>query len=125
MYIYSNPNPCGRRVGDCTIRAISALTGDSWKDVYLDLCREGLLRCDMPSSNDVWGAYLRNRGYERFAAPRCPDCYTVADFAEDHPYGKYLLALHEHVVTVIDGDYYDIWNSGDETVNFYWTKKGE
>lgn len=25
-----NPNPCGCRVGDCTVRAICKATGESW-----------------------------------------------------------------------------------------------
>jgi hypothetical protein len=29
----------------------------------------------------------------------------------------------EHVVTVSGGSYFDTWDSGEETVLFYWTKE--
>ena len=50
----------------------------------------------------------------------CPDCYTVDDFCHEHQTGKYLLALFEHVVAVVDGYYYDTWDSGRKVVLYYW-----
>lgn len=41
-YIYYNPNPTGAgSKGDCVIRAICAVSGQSWHDIYDDLCSEG------------------------------------------------------------------------------------
>lgn len=108
MYSYFNPNPSGRNVGDCTVRAISKATGKDWDETYLILCIQGYLDGDMPSANSVWGHYLRNLGYTRHILPdTCPDCYTVADFAREHPKGTYILALSGHVVCVQDGQLYD------------------
>lgn len=53
----------------------------------------------------------------------CPECYTVADFCWDNPYGYYLLATGTHAVAVIDGDYYDTWDSGNESVAYYYERK--
>lgn len=36
--------------------------------------------------------------------------------------GRYLLALDQHVVAVVDGDYYDTWDSGNEIPIYYWMK---
>lgn len=67
---------------------------------------------------------LEKQGYSRFVIPNtCPYCYTVKQFCKDHPYGKYLLALDGHVVAVIDGDYYDIWDSGNEVHIYFWKKE--
>lgn len=78
---------------------------------------------DMPSSDSVWGAALRERGFRRGAIKNtCPDCYTVAEFAKDHPRGTYVLKTDQHVTTVIDGDVYDSWNTSDEAVQYYWTR---
>lgn len=125
MYKFFNPNPNkGSNVGDCTIRAIALATDQSWDDVYIDLAVLGYSFKDMPSSNYVWSAYLRSRGFERFAIPNsCPDCYTVWEFCEDHPHGIYILATGTHVVTVVDGDYYDAWDSGHEVPIFYFEKR--
>lgn len=59
-----NPNPKGKNVGDCTVRAISLATEQDWEKVYLDLCIQGYMMSDMPSSNDVWGKYLTERGWQ-------------------------------------------------------------
>lgn len=124
MYSAYNPNPMGARVGDCTVRAISRATGESWDAVYCGLCVEGLRLCDMPTANHVWGAYLRRHGFRRRALPDdCPDCYTVADFCRDHPHGTYVLAISGHVVCVADGSYYDTWDSGEESPAYYWYKE--
>ena len=84
----------------------------------------GLAKHDMPSSNAVWGKYLRNKGFRRYILPdTCPECYTVRDFCYDFPRGLYLLATGEHVIAVENGDYYDSWDSGDEIPLFYWRKE--
>lgn len=123
-FSYFNPNPAGKKVGDCTVRAIAKATGQSWDETYIGLCLQGLMMGDLPSANSVWGAYLRRNGFARNIVPNtCPDCYTVAEFAEDHPRGVYVLALSSHVVCVTDGTYFDTWNSGEETPLFYWEKE--
>lgn len=124
MYINHNQNPDGRNVGDCTVRAISCALGKEWEEVYVRLCVQGFVMGDMPSSNAVWGAYLKRCGFRRNVIPdTCPECYTVADFAEDHPKGTYILALSGHVVCVKDGDYIDTWDSGNEIPLYYWQQE--
>lgn len=121
--IFYNPNPTGKRVGDCTVRAISKALGQSWECTYTGLSLQGFLLGDMPSANATWGAYLRAKGFARRIVPDgCPDCYTVRDFAADHPHGTYILALASHVVCLIDGDIYDTWDSQDETPLYYWER---
>ena len=124
MFIYTNPNPVNNLVGDCVIRAISILTNKDWEYTFMELTTFAYSMYDMPSSNSVWSAYLMSQGYDRYVIPNtCPDCYSVKQFCEEHPHGKYLLATGTHVVTCIDGDYYDTWNSGDEIPIYYFTKE--
>lgn len=126
MFVPYNPNPCEIRVGDCTVRAISNVCNQDWDTTYWGLAIQGYMMCDMPSSNAVWGEYLKKKGFKRHIIPMhydCPDCYTVRDFCEEHPYGTYLLALNSHVVAVRDGDYFDIWDSGNEIPQYYWERK--
>lgn len=123
-YIFFNPNPAGKRVGDCVIRAICKLTRQEWLTVYWNICEQGAMLFDMPSSNNVWASHLRKLGYRRFAiSDNCPDCYSVRDFCFDYPRGRFLLATGSHVVTVIDGNYYDAWDSGNENPIYFWTKE--
>lgn len=125
-FVSYNPNPAGAKVGDCVVRALSKALGQDWEQTYIDLCVEGCLRCDMPSANAVWGAYLRRKGFEREIIPNtCPDCYTVEDFCIDHPHGTYILALDGHVVSVVDGQYFDTWQSGHEIPIYFWCRKDD
>lgn len=69
------------------------------------------------------GEYLYRRGFDRYSVRNtCPNCYTVQDFCRDHPYGTYILKTHGHVVAVVNGDYYDTFDSGSDTVIYYWAK---
>lgn len=121
---YFNPNPSKKLVGDCVIRAISKLTGQDWRDVHTDLCIESFDMADMPSSNAVWGSYLFKRGYRQYVIPdTCPNCYSVRRFCQEHLRGSYLLATGTHVIAVKNGNYFDTWDSGDETVIYYWRKE--
>lgn len=120
MWIRVNPNPRGRRVGDCVIRAIAIATGMPWGRVYAALCRVGWDESDMPSSNRVWGLYLYRLGFKPFILPAaCPQCVTVRAFCRMFPRGSFIIGTGSHAVAVIDGDYYDSWDSGDQVPAYY------
>lgn len=123
VYIDFNPNPKQKRVGDCVIRAICKATDQKWDEVYMKICLQGFKMSDMPSSNPVWGSYLKQRGFLQVTIPNtCPDCYTVDDFSKEHPEGVYVLGTGTHVVAVVDGDYYDAWDSGKEIPVYYFRR---
>ena len=124
MYVYTNPNPTGRMVGDCAIRAVSIALNVDWETAYALIAKAGFLMGDMPSSNSVWGAVLRQHGFIRKSLSNtCPDCYTAEDFCEDHPRGTFVLGFGNHVATVIDGNLYDAWDSSQEVPQYYWERK--
>lgn len=122
-YIPYNPNPARGNVGDCTVRALSKALGQDWEQTYAGLTAYGFMLCDMPSANHVWGAYLRWNGFKRYIVDdNGQDIYTVDDFCQDNPDGVYVLAIPGHVVCVVDGNYYDSWDSGGEIPQYYWTR---
>ena len=124
MFVEFNPNPSGSNVGDCVIRALSLATGSDWDSTYLELANLGFEMRDMPSANHVWGEFLRRHGFKRYAIPdTCPSCYTVKDFCADHPQGLYVLGTGSHVVTALNGSYYDSWDSGNEPLAFVWRRE--
>lgn len=125
-YIHYNNNPISLRTGDCVIRACSLATDRSWDATYTDIAKLGQSMGLMPDKGAVWGAYLRQRGFYRdVISNRCPDCFTVRQFAKEHPRGTYVLAIDGnpgHVVCVKNGDWIDIWDSGDEIPTYYYYK---
>lgn len=118
-------NPTGRNVGDCSVRAVSKALNIDWETAYLLIAAAGFQMGDVLSSNGVWGAVLRQHGFSRSAIPdSCPDCYTIEDFAADHPLGTYVVGTGSHVVTVQDGVIYDSWDSSNEIPQYYWHREG-
>ena len=122
-YVYYNPNPLRLSVGDCTIRAISRALHMSWQRTYLSIVIQGFLMYDMPSANRLWGEFLKRKGFKKYQLPdTCPDCYTIKDFCCDYPYGTFVVGTGEHVVCVVDGNYYDSWDSGNEIPIYYFKR---
>ena len=123
-YVEFNPNPVGRKVGDCSVRAIAKALNMGWESAYIALTMNGISMGDLPNSDSVWGSLLRQHGFYRRTLPdTCPACYTAEDFCEDNPHGVFVLGFGGHVATVVDGDLYDSWDSSMEIPQFYWYRK--
>lgn len=123
---YYNPNPAGRMVGDCSVRALTKALDITWEEAYARMLINGFWMADMPSSNSVIGSVLRQHGFSRKNIPNsCPDCYTAEDFCRDHPHGTYVLGFGTHVATARNGVLYDSWNSLREIPQYYWYRKDE
>lgn len=124
MYVFFNNNPLGRKtVGDCSVRAVSKALDISWDEAHDLLADMSKKMGTIMNDNDVISAVLRMHGFYKENFPwTCRDCYTVREFARDNPIGTYVVGTGSHVVTVIDGNYYDSWPSGDESVLYFWVK---
>lgn len=124
MYQYYNPNPERKVIDDCTVRAICRLFDKTWEESLLLLTSAALAEHNMPTTPEVWDHFFRSRGFRKRVIPNtCPYCYTIQQFAEDHQNGSYALASGNHVVAVINGIYYDSWDSGDQVPVYYWQKE--
>ena len=123
MWIEYNPNPTGRKVGDCAVRAIAKALNTDWETAYAMIAAAGYAMNDVPSSNAVWGSVLRQHGFVRSSIPpTCPDCYTAEDFARDHPNGTYTLGFGNHVATLKNGRLDDSYDSSQMIPQYYWEK---
>ena len=120
MYVEYNPNPMGRNTGDCVVRAVSKALDTDWTTAFDYVTRAAGRLYDMPEANHVWIGLLKDAGFRLYSLPdSCPDCYTVREFALEHPSGLYVLGTGTHVVTVEDGDWFDSYDSGDLVPIFY------
>ena len=115
-WVYYNSNPLEKRVGDCAIRACCKATGRTWNEVFDDLVQIAYRQKDVLSANKVWGEYLADNGYVRYE-PDYP--MDVCKFCCNFPHGTYVLGLDGHVVTVVDGKYWDTWDSGGKNVIYF------
>ena len=135
-FIRLNLNPYGLDTGDCVIRALTLALSYNWFMIHDELSFLSRKMGDMPSSNRVWKQYLRNKGLvEETIETDCPNCLTVRQFCVSHPIGTYILSTCEyevansiivtgsHVIAVIDGDYYDTWDSGADIPLSYFRVK--
>lgn len=121
-----NPNPAGRNVGDCAVRAVAKALDVDWEAAYAMISMAGYQMGDVISSNSVWGAVLRKNGFYRHIVPNtCPDCYSIGQFADDHQPGLYVVGTGNHVATVVDGVIWDSWDSRSEIPVYYWSKENE
>ena len=124
MYIPYNPNPLNLKTDDCVIRALSKALDKSWEEIYIELSLKGLEMCDWGNNNAVWDDYLKDQKFKRETVPNtCPNCYTVDDFSKDNPSGVYILGTGTHVVCIVDGNYYDSWDSGQQVPMYAYRKE--
>ena len=120
-FIRFNPNPKGKVSEDCTVRAIACPTNSSWDDAYILVCCGGLIEKTMPDQKSAITTLMHMLGFEKYELPNtCPKCYTIRQFTRDYPKGRYMVATGSHVVAVIDGNYYDAFDSGNEVPLNYW-----
>lgn len=125
-YKYYQPNKkdLKDKYGDCVVRALTKVTGKDWVQVFdelIPIARE--LQC-MPNGQPCYEAYLKQNGftYQGISNKKGTKRPTVDRFAKDHPNGVYFLRVANHVVAVVDGIYYDTWESGNYSLYGYWTK---
>lgn len=123
-YVNFSNNPLRRNTGDCVIRAISVAERISWDDAFWLLAKKAFELADVMTSNATWSALLKELGYQRYVIPdKCPDCYSIEQFADDHRKGTFIVGTGTHAVAVVNGDYYDSWKSGDEIPMYYFKKE--
>ena len=123
-YISYNANPHNNDTIDCVIRGISKLLDISWDAAYIILMFKGFIAKNIFLINKIWIDTLFDLGYEMHFVPNtCPNCITVQQFAMDHPEGRYLVGTGSHVIAIVNGDYYDTWDSGEELPLYYFYRK--
>ena len=129
MYKYYQPNKKDIRdaYGDCTVRAISKALDLTWVDAFklmIPYCIEyqvtNIFDCPIKTRKEI----LSELGFEYTGVSnkRGTKRPTVSSFAKEHKTGTYIINVANHVVAVVDGIYYDTWDSGDCSVYGYFKK---
>lgn len=123
---YHNQNPRNRITTDCVIRAISTATGIPYNQVVMEMaelqCRTGYDDGDAK----LYDKYLSYKGWAKRPQPRKDDGtkYTGKEFCERARYNdRYVANIGgHHVVAIVNGKVWDIWDSTDGCIGNYWIK---
>ena len=124
MYKYYQPNDKNKKACDCVVRALTKVCNAEWKDIYARLCTIGVFMMDMPNAPEVYRKLLADEGFQMntIKVTRGSKRPTVKSFSKEHKTGTYVLEIANHVVAVVDGNYYDIWDCGDKCLYRYHEK---
>lgn len=116
-----NPNPKGKNIGDCTLRAYCAAFDISWEeafDIASGIAKENASMIQYVAEKVLLEHFNCTVSDEyNKKTVKAKDRITVAEFAETHPYGTYILKIRNHVVTLKDGEYWDSWDSGSKKLD--------
>lgn len=124
-YKYYNPNPAGKETSDCVVRALQVVTGEDYKSIYEELFWIGLEKSVMPNDKEAYEQFLKDRGWKYLGVSnkRGTKRPTVEGFTKAHKSGRYFLRVANHVVGTRDGQYLDIWDSGECCLYGWWYKE--
>lgn len=115
MFSYYNANPYGRLVNDCTVRAISLATGESWNDMYKELSDFARMQGSMFDDVMYIDSYLDIK-FDKFYQRNNKRKLTVRQFIQEYPIGTFLITMRGHITCCIDGTIYDTFYPGDRLV---------
>lgn len=109
MFNFYNANPRGRRVNDCTVRAISLATGMTWDAAFKELSEFARAQAIMPDDVIYIDEYL-DRHFKLSYSSKNDHRITVGEFAKQNPYGTYLITMRGHITCCKDGVIYDTFD---------------
>lgn len=109
MFLYYNANPLGNQVNDCTVRAISLATGQTWDNTYKELSTFAQAQGMMLDEVRYIDEYL-DRKFEKVYGWNETGKMTVGDFIKQNPRGIYLITMAGHITCSIDGCIYDTFD---------------
>ena len=123
-WAYFNPNPRNHiKASDCTIRAVCAVTGLSWYEVFDKMVALARENCAIPNCNSIRTDRMKLFNLKKITLPKVKrggKRPTVETWCEQHPEGKYILGVTRHEVAVVNGKFYDTWCSGGYSVYSAW-----
>lgn len=128
-FVYYQPNKKDLKdeTGDCQIRALCKVLDISWLDAFdltIPICRELQTYTIFDGNHKKTVEAMSKLGFEYFGVSNKKGTKrpTVDSFAKDHPVGTYICKVARHVVAVVDGKYYDTWDSGYCSMYGYYEK---
>lgn len=129
-YFQPNKKDIKDKTGDCQIRALCKALDLTWIEAFdltIPLCRElqtyTIFDCNLDKTKEA----MARLGFEYSGVSNKRGTVrpTVDSFAQDHPDGIFIAKVAHHVVAVVDGCYYDTWDSGHCSMYGYYALTGQ
>ena len=121
MFVFTNPHPQQKRVGDCVKRALCLASEINYHDIAIMLNRfREISRTDKYNTNKNWKMFVEvvllgsDNGNMQYANKG--HRYLVSDFAKSCKKRSILRTAHHLVAINGKGDYLDTWDSGDKSI---------
>lgn len=115
MYQYYNANPQNRQIDDCVVRALSLLSGETWRDMYAELSYLAKKEGYMIDNVEFVENYLDSK-YKR----ECHYSKTLGEFVNEFPKGKYAVTMDNHITAVVDGIVLDTFDPTNRIIRCSW-----
>lgn len=111
IFVFANPHPQQKRVGDCFKRAITLAENRDYRDVSLELNRlKNIIGTSSYNSDYNIETYCRK--YTKINIKPM----TCETFCRTYKSGVYVIMSEGHVMCIKDGKVYDTWNSTQERI---------
>ena len=117
-YKYHNVNPLGLFQDDCTVRALSTATNNTWDDTYQHLSNLARLQGKMMDDRDFIRDYL-DTNYDR--VDYLP--YRVGNVAYEYPNNVLLITMNGHITCSKYGIVYDSFDCRERIAEDAWIVK--
>lgn len=129
-YKYYQPNKLDLKdkYGDCTVRALSKALDVTWIeafDIMIPYCRKYQIPNIFFTSLNLEKQIMQDLGfiYYGISNKRGSHRPTIEEFAKSHKEGVYIANVANHEVAIVDGIYYDTWDSGHKSMYGYYKKE--
>lgn len=119
MYKYLNVHPKGKRVGDCTKRAITKVENRDYMEIQRELNRlKKETGCKVYNDRKNLEEYIKRHSYLKLSFPaiKGEPRMNGTRFCNAYPKGRYILNMAGHWTCCIDGVIYDIWDCSEKCV---------
>lgn len=118
MYKFHNNNALGLFENDCTVRAISTATENTWNDTYKHLSNVARTRGTMMDDSDFIRNYLDERYKRLYDIPK-----YVGEVAGANPDNILLITMRGHITCSMYGVVYDSFDCRDRVAEYCWVVK--
>ena len=129
VYKKKNVNPKGKRVGDCSTRALVGVLDITYEQAIKEQCEAAIETCYGLTDKDLLDHIMAKYGYIKMKQPKKANGkkYTVKEIdellTEQQMKDGVLVKIAHHFTCIKDGELQDIWDCGYKTIGNYLVKE--